>query len=94
MTLKNIEPIFIVGLPLMGSSEPETLSIGNRDEANHYYGDFSCTEIKGYSERQMQEFSISFAAFALKEGEPTDLVFDEDYKEHARELFKKYTEKV
>lgn len=45
-----------------------------------------------YSTEQMQEFAISFAAFALKEGEPIDLVFDEDYKEHAEELFKKFEE--
>ena len=47
---------------------------------------------KLYTEEQMKEFAISFTAFALKEGEPVDLIFDEDYKEHAEELFKKYEE--
>lgn len=46
-----------------------------------------------YSAEQMQEYAISFAAFALKEGEPIDLVFSDDYKEHAEELFKKFEEK-
>ncbi|WP_347962645.1 hypothetical protein [Lactococcus formosensis] len=45
-----------------------------------------------YSAEQMQEYAISFVVFALKEGEPIDLVFDEDYKEHAEELFKKFEE--
>ncbi|MGY3712053.1 hypothetical protein [Lactococcus petauri] len=92
MGLKNIEPLYIIGLPRMGSLEPETLTIGNRDEASIYYGDFSCSEIKCYSDRQVLDFAISFAAFALKEGEPIDLVTSEDYQKHAEELLKKYKE--
>lgn len=46
-----------------------------------------------YSAEQMQEYAISFAAFALKEGEPIDLVTSEDYQKHAEELFKKLEEK-
>lgn len=92
MGLKNIEPLFIIGLPQMGSLEPETLSIGNRDEASIYYGDFSCSEIKCYSERQLLDFAISFAAFALKEGESIDLASNKDHLNHAEELYKKYKE--
>lgn len=49
--------------------------------------------VKLYSSIHMQKFAISFAAFALKEGEPIDLVTSEDYQKHAEELFKKFEEK-
>lgn len=45
---------------------------------------------KLYSAEQMQEYAISFGAFALKEGEPIDLVSSDDYQKHAKELSKKY----
>ncbi|WP_270745213.1 hypothetical protein [Lactococcus petauri] len=47
---------------------------------------------KLYSAEQMQEYAISFGAFALKEGEPIDLVTSDDYQKHAEELFKKFEE--
>jgi hypothetical protein len=67
MKLEEIKPIYIVKLPPMGSTEDEKLSIGNYDEANLYYGNLACTEIKGYSENQMQEYAKGCVRAALKE---------------------------
>lgn len=67
MKLEEIKPIFIVKLPPMGSTEDEKLSIGNYDEANLYYGNLACTEIKGFSENQMQEYAKECVRAALKE---------------------------
>ncbi|GEM_PF-6492286 len=82
MKLDEIKPIFIVKLPPMGSAEDEKLSIGNYDEANLYYGDLACTEIKGYSENQMQEYAKAKVLEALKKYG----VQAEEWSEHESDL--------
>lgn len=87
--LKDIEPYAYEVIYLDGDGELFYMQHLAKERAVEVEG-----LVRGlHTPKQMQEFAISFAAFALKEGEPIDLVTSEDYQKHAEELFKKFEEK-
>ncbi|CAM3250846.1 hypothetical protein GHI93_11435 [Lactococcus hircilactis] len=56
-------------------------------------GDNACDEIKCYSENQIKEYAVNFASFLLKKislTELSDLTFDKNYEECAKNMLEEY----